>query len=88
MQKGGAGARTVYFYMGDLERALADIDRVLALEPRHFGAIAGIGLIKEQQGKLEEAVEAYARALAIDPNLEDIRVHKFLVEDRLGRRKL
>jgi tetratricopeptide (TPR) repeat protein len=86
--EGWSRRATAYFYLGDFERSLDDIERTLALEPRHFGAIAGLGLVRERQGRLEEALEAFDRALAIDPNLEDIRIHKFLIEDKLGRRKL
>ena len=37
---------TVLFLLGEHDRSLADIDRVLALEPRHFGALAGVGMIR------------------------------------------
>lgn len=58
---------TVLYMAGDLERSLADIDHVLALEPRHFGALAGIGLIKSAKGDTLGAIAAYKRVLAIHP---------------------
>jgi hypothetical protein len=44
---------------------------VLALEPRHFGAIAGIGLIRIAKGEMREALAAFRRALAINPFLRE-----------------
>ena len=41
---------TVLYLLGEHDRSLADIERVLALEPRHFGALAGIGLIRIAKG--------------------------------------
>lgn len=62
---------TVLFLMGEHDRSLADIDRVLALEPRHFGALAGMGLIRIQKGELRLALAAYRRALAVNPFLKE-----------------
>jgi tetratricopeptide (TPR) repeat protein len=62
---------TVLYLMGEHDRSLADIDRVLALEPRHFGAIAGIGLIRIEKGQTREALAALRRALAINPFLRE-----------------
>jgi tetratricopeptide (TPR) repeat protein len=62
---------TVLYLMGEHDRSLADIDRVLALEPRHFGAIAGIGLIRIAKGEMREALAAFRRALAINPFLRE-----------------
>ena len=60
---------TVYFMLGEYGRAVADIERALALEPRHFGALGGLGLILERLGDDEGAYAAYSRALQIHPNL-------------------
>lgn len=62
---------TVLYLMGEYDRSLADIDRVLALEPRHFGALAGIGLIRIEKGETREALAAFRRALAVNPFLRE-----------------
>lgn len=64
---------TVYFLIGDYDRSLADIAKVLEMEPRHFGALAGQGLILNEQGKPEAAIKALKRALAINPRLDTAR---------------
>jgi tetratricopeptide (TPR) repeat protein len=62
---------TLLYVLGDHDRSLADIDRTLALEPRHFGALAGIGLIRIARGEHRAALAALRRALAINPFLEE-----------------
>ena len=62
---------TVLFLLGEHDRSLADIDRVLALEPRHFGALAGVGMIRMDRGELREALAAFRRALAVNPFLRE-----------------
>jgi tetratricopeptide (TPR) repeat protein len=62
---------TTLYLMGEYDRSLADCDRVLALEPRHFGALAGIGLIRLQKDEPREALAAFRKALAINPFLKE-----------------
>src|SRR5215813_465126 len=62
---------TVLYLIGDYDRSLADCDRVLALEPRHFGALAGIGLIHIQKDEPREALAAFRKALAVNPFLKE-----------------
>jgi tetratricopeptide (TPR) repeat protein len=62
---------TVLYLMGEHDRSVADIDRVLALEPRHFGALAGLGLIHIEKGQTREALAAFRRALAVNPFLRE-----------------
>ena len=63
---------TIHYLQKDYGGALADIREVLAREPRHFGALSGLGLILQEIGDDKHALEAYRRALAIDPHLENI----------------
>jgi tetratricopeptide (TPR) repeat protein len=63
---------TLYFLQKDYGHALADLREVLAREPRHFGALSGLGLILQEIGDEKHALDAYRRALAINPHLEHI----------------
>jgi tetratricopeptide (TPR) repeat protein len=63
---------TVYYAKKDFGLALADIHHVLAQEPRHFGALSGLGIILEEMGDDKDALEVFRRALAIHPHLERI----------------
>lgn len=58
---------TVLYLIGELDRSLADIRHVLLLEPRHFGAISGIGLIEVAKGDPKGAIEAYRKVIEIYP---------------------
>jgi tetratricopeptide (TPR) repeat protein len=62
---------TALYLAGEHDGSLADIERVLALEPRHFGALAGLGLIHIARGQHREALAAYRRALAVNPFLKE-----------------
>jgi tetratricopeptide (TPR) repeat protein len=62
---------TLFYVLGDHDRSLADIDRTLALEPRHFGALAGLGLIRVARGENRAALAAFRRALAVNPFLKE-----------------
>ncbi len=63
---------TVFFIIGRNAESLADIDKVLALEPRHFGALSGRGMILEKQGKIGDALKAYKAALAVNPHMKSV----------------
>jgi len=77
---------TVYYLMKDYGHSIADIREVLSREPRHFGALSGLGLILQEIGDEKHALEAYRRALAIDPHLEHVPdVVKTLSEKVEGR---
>jgi len=63
---------TLFFALKDYGRAMADIQEVLNREPRHFGALAGLGMILEEVGETKQALDAYRKALAINPHMQKI----------------
>lgn len=64
---------TVFFMMGDTTRSMADIREVLAREPRHYGALAGMGMIMKGSGDDKRAFEAFKKALALNPFLGEVK---------------
>ena len=66
-------ARATAWYLEDeFALALADIERALALNPRHFGALAGLGTIYEQLGDTDGALAAMRAVRALNPNHPDL----------------
>jgi tetratricopeptide (TPR) repeat protein len=63
---------TVYYLKQDYAHSIADIGEVLAREPRHFGALSGLGMMLQELGDDKDALDAYRKALAIDPRLEGV----------------
>jgi len=64
---------TVYYMEQDFGRSLADIERTLALEPRHWGALSGLAIIQRRIGEEDKALATFRRALEINPGLKNAR---------------
>jgi tetratricopeptide (TPR) repeat protein len=77
---------TLYYLKNDYTHSLEDIEQVLVREPRHFGALAGLGMIMQDIGDEKRALEAFRKALAINPHLEKVpELVKQLTEKVEGR---
>ena len=77
---------TLYYLRNDYAHSLADIEQVLAREPRHFGALAGLGMIMEDLGDDKRALDAFRKALAVNPHLDKVpELVKTLSEKVEGR---
>jgi len=78
---------TLYYLVGNYQESLNDIERVLALEPRHFGAIAGKGMVLLKLARPQEALAAFKQALAVDPALTNIQTEVQMLEMQLGDKR-
>ena len=74
---------TVYYLMGDYKASLADIDRTLELEPHHFGALAGLGLVNIGLEREEAALDAFERVLRVAPQSESAKQNIEAVKQRI-----
>jgi tetratricopeptide (TPR) repeat protein len=63
---------TIHFSNKDYGKSLADIRQVLAREPRHFGALTGLGVIMQEFNEDKFALEAFRKALAVNPHLSKV----------------
>jgi tetratricopeptide (TPR) repeat protein len=73
---------TLFWLMRDLSASLRDVRQTLALEPRHFGALSGLGLIFMETDQVEGAIRAFETALEIHPHLPGARQHLEQLEKR------
>lgn len=74
---------TLYYIVGNFDASLADIEQTLALEPRHFGALSGMGLIYIQRRELARARQAFEELIRIHPHSTNARQNLELVNESL-----
>ena len=74
---------TVHFMREDYALSIADVEQVLRLEPRHFGALSGIAMILDELGRYGEAARFFEAALAVHPFLDGARQRLEVIERRL-----
>jgi tetratricopeptide (TPR) repeat protein len=63
---------TLFYLKNDYAHSLEDIEQVLSREPRHFGALAGLGMIMQDIGDEKRALDAFRKALAVNPHLDKV----------------
>jgi len=66
---------TVFYLQAKLAESVVDIERTLALEPRHFGAISGLGLIFLARDDARGALQAFEQVLEINPQSVSARLN-------------
>jgi len=79
---------TIYYFLGLYPASLSDIEKTLMLEPRHFGALSGRGLVLIELGEEELALESFDAALAIHPNLPGAAINAKILRKRIGDRAI
>ena len=63
---------TLYFARREFGRAISDLENVLRLEPRHFGAMVGLGMLLQQLGDEKGALTALQQAMEVNPHIERV----------------
>ena len=77
---------TLHYLAGDLDASVDDIKQTIQLEPRHFGAISGLGLIFLKRGQLQNALDAFEQVLKISPQSINTQRSVEQVRDKLGNK--
>jgi tetratricopeptide (TPR) repeat protein len=72
---------TLYYHIKEYRRSIDDIKKTLRLEPRHFGAWSGLGLVSIAQENYSGALAAFKKALSINPHISNIRRYVQKLED-------
>lgn len=75
---------TLHFMMENFGKSISDIERVLALEPRHFGALSGLATIFERIERKDDALKVWYRALAVFPAMESAQSAVIRLEEELA----
>ena len=75
---------TLHYLLGNHETSKADIEEVLKLEPYHFGALSGLGLVNLAQNNLLGARTAFNSALEVHPNMEGVKQNLRALEQLLN----
>ncbi len=75
---------TAYFLAGLYGPSMADIAEVLRLEPRHWGALAGLGAMLDEIGEADRALSAFRASFALNPHQQDVKDAITRLEQGLG----
>lgn len=76
---------TVYYMMGEYDLSTSDIAATLNLEPRHFGALSGQGMIYAIQNNRDQALQYYEKALEYNPHLSNVKENVEIIKEQIAK---
>ena len=79
---------TVFYMVGEFQKSQNDIDKVLELEKRHFGALAGQGLVNIQLRNYDKAKKSYQKAQKIYPSMKSSKLMIEQIEELIKRQSI
>ena len=79
---------TVFYLLGKFQKSQNDIDKVLELEERHFGALAGQGLVNIQLKNYEKAIMSYEKAQKIYPTMKSPKIMIKEIKELIKQRSI
>ena len=79
---------TVFYLMGEFKKSQNDIDKVLRIEARHFGALAGQGLVNIQLKNYEKAILSYQKAKEINPSMQSPEIMIRQIEELIKQQTI
>ena len=79
---------TVFYMVGEFEKSQDDIDKVLELEERHFGALAGQGMVNIHLKNYDKAKRSYQKAQEIYPAMKSSKVMIEQIEELIKRQSI
>ena len=74
---------TLFYLMERYDDSIRDVERTLALEPRHFGALSGMGHISAALGDEKIALDWFEQALAVNPHMPFIKLRARSLSEKL-----
>ena len=79
---------TVFYLVGQFQKSQDDIDKVLNLEKRHFGALAGQGLVNIKLENYEKAIQSYEKAQQIYPSMQSPKIMIEKIEELIKKQSI
>lgn len=79
---------TVHYLMNNFQQSLEDIAKTLELEPRHFGALSGRGLVYIKLDDLQSALTAFEEALDVHPQMVGPQINAEAIRKILQQRDI
>jgi Flp pilus assembly protein TadD len=74
---------TLHYLLGNLDESINDIEETLKLEPRHFGALSGLGMVHMQRKELSKAKRAFEELITVHPSSPNARENLRLITKQL-----